>query len=48
MTYQLQKREELEWTAAVTLQMAELRSAHPANRVHVRTGNDPRRATDSS
>lgn len=46
MTYQLLKREELERAAAVTQQTVELRSAYPANRVHVRTGKDPRRATD--
>jgi hypothetical protein len=46
MTYQLLKRGELEKTAAVTQQMAELNNAHPANKVHVRTGKNPRRATD--
>jgi len=48
MTYQLLKREELEWTAAVTLQKAEWSSARQANRVHVRAERDPRRATDGS
>jgi hypothetical protein len=46
MTYQLLKREELGKTAAVTQQMAELRNVHLANRVHVKTGKNPGRATD--
>jgi hypothetical protein len=47
MTYQLLKMEELGKAAAVTQQMMELRNVHPANRVRVRTGKNPGRATDS-
>lgn len=48
MAYQLPTREELVRSAAGTLQMAESSIAHRANNDHVKTGSDPRRASDGS